>query len=158
MERARRRELRRLRRAALRRRPKPLEDGADPFGIRENVELLDPDANPLDPRIGETGGADPLGETLAQIDVPGRGDIADCRDNFFVIDDAPTVFSGERVCRLKVNRNANALPAVSLARAYPDLAHEDKSAHGDRIAGTFCRDCRAEMGPSAFGHTSTMPG
>ncbi len=34
------------------RRPGPLQDGAHAFGIREDVELLDPDADPLYPGIG----------------------------------------------------------------------------------------------------------
>src|SRR5207244_2139024 len=90
------RELSRSRRA-LTLRPRPLDYGTDAFGIRENIELLDPDADPFDAPIGKAGSANPFRETLAQIDMSGAGDIADSGDNFFVIDDAPTVLSGEGV-------------------------------------------------------------
>ena len=68
-----------------RRRPRP----------RQNIELFDPDAHPFDPRIGKAGAADPLGKALAQIDMPGAGNLPDCGDHFLVVDDAPAVLSGK---------------------------------------------------------------
>ena len=100
----------------------PLEHGADPVGVRENVELFDPDSDPLDTRVGKAGGADPLRETLAQIDVSGSGDIADRCDNLLVIDDASTALSRVRVRGIEVDRDANALGTLALACAYSDPA------------------------------------
>ena len=48
-----------------------LKEGADTFGILEDIELLDPDADTLDPWIREAGGADPLTQALAEIDMTG---------------------------------------------------------------------------------------
>ncbi len=47
---------------------------------------------------------------------------ADPGYNFLVIDDAPAIFSGERLCSHEVDRNANALLAPTLTRAYSDAA------------------------------------
>src|SRR6516165_3571276 len=77
--------------------PGPLQDRPDTLRIREYVELFDPDADPLDPGIGKADRANPLGEPLAQIDMPGTSDLADRGDDLLVIDDAPAVFSGEGV-------------------------------------------------------------
>jgi hypothetical protein len=49
-------------------------------------------------------------------------DFADPGDNFLVIDDAPAILSGERVCSYEVDRNANPLLAQTLSRAYSDAA------------------------------------
>jgi hypothetical protein len=100
----------------------PLESSANPFGVRENIELFDPDANPLDTRVGKAGGANPLRETFAQIDVSGCGDIADRCHNLLVIDDAPAALSRVRVCGIEIDRDANALAAFALACAYSDPA------------------------------------
>src|ERR1700760_3238864 len=90
-------------------RPRSLDDGADPFGIREDIELFDPHPNLCDARVGKANGADPLGETLAKIDMSGACDFADAGDNFLVIDDPPAILSGERISSDEVDRNANAL-------------------------------------------------
>src|SRR5260370_10255224 len=55
----------------------PFEDRANPLGIGVDVDLLDRHPRMGDPRIGEAGGRDPLGEPLAQIDMAGAGDLAD---------------------------------------------------------------------------------
>ena len=103
-------------------RPDALENGANPLGVRENIELFDPDPDPLDTRVGKAGGADPLRETLAQIDMSGGGDIPNCRDNLFVIDYAPTALTRKRVYGFEIDGDANALAALALTRAYSDSA------------------------------------
>jgi hypothetical protein len=103
-------------------RPRPLKHGADPIGIWEDIELFDPYPNPRDPRVGKASGTDLLGETLAQIDMSGACDFADPGDNFLVIDDAPAILSGERVCSHEVDRNPNPLLAQTLTRAYSNAA------------------------------------
>src|SRR3984893_5577461 len=112
-------------------RPNSLEDAADPFGIREDIELFDPHPNLRDARIGKANAADPLGETLAQIDMSGACDFADPGDNFLVINDAPAIFSGEGVGSRQVDRNANALLALTLTRASSPAAHQNKPAPRD---------------------------
>ena len=57
-------------------------DGADPFGVREDIELFHPDPNMRDARVGKANGADPFGETFAQIDMSGVCDFADRRRQF----------------------------------------------------------------------------
>src|SRR2546423_2807200 len=96
-------------------RPGSLDDGADPFGVREDIELFHRDANVCDARIGKANSADPFGETFAQINMPRVRDFADRCDNFFVIDNAPAILSGEGVRCRQVDRNANALLALTLA-------------------------------------------
>ena len=68
-----------------------------------------------DPRIGETGVADPRGKALAQIDMAGRGDLADRGDDFLVIDDAAAVVAGKR--RPRRSRSARPRPAPAAGRS-----------------------------------------
>ena len=75
-----------------------------------------------DAGIGKANSADSLGETFAQINMPRVRDFADRCDNFLVIDDAPAILSGEGVGSHEVDRNANALLAPTLTRAYSDAA------------------------------------
>jgi len=137
--------------------PRPLEDGADPFGIGEDIELFDPHPNLRDARVGKTNGADPLGETLAQIDMSRARDFADAGDNFLVINDASAILSGEGIRSREVDRNANALSAPTLIRAYSDAGHHDEPAHGDRVAGLHSAFRTAGGRRAALGHASTMP-
>src|SRR5712691_12441068 len=90
------------------------ENRADRLGIGEDVELFDLDPDMPDAGVGKTRIADPGGKALAQIDMPGRGDMADRRDDFLVIDDAPAVLAGNAgvLCRGQLDRNAHPLRAV----------------------------------------------
>src|SRR5579864_1441715 len=112
------------------------EDRADRFGIGKDVELLDLDPDMPDTRIGKTRVADPRGEALAQIDMPGRRDLADRRHDLFVIDDAPAVLARNAgfTRRRQLDRHPHPLLPVALGAADPDAAHQDKAAHDDRIA------------------------
>src|SRR5438552_6031612 len=74
-------------------RARAFENRADRFGIGKDVELFDLDPDLPDPRIGKALVADPRGKALAQIDMPGRGDMADRRHDLLVIDDAPAVLA-----------------------------------------------------------------
>src|SRR5713226_7927669 len=82
-------------------RARAFENRADGLGIGKNIELLDFDPDMPDAGVGKTRIADPGRKALAQIDMPGRGDLADRRDDFLVIDDAPAVLAGKTgiLCR-----------------------------------------------------------
>src|SRR5690349_16223316 len=85
-------------------------------------------------------------------------DFADPGDDFFVINDPAAILSGEGVCSDEVDRNANALFALTLVRAYSDAGRQDEPAHGDRVARTLYSVFRAAGGRrAALGHASTMP-
>ena len=99
------------------RRAGALQDRPDAFGIGKHVELFDPDPDPLDPRIGKAGRADPLGETLAQIDMAGPGDLADRGDDLLVIDDTAAVFAGKGGGAARSGRPTRAPAACARAPA-----------------------------------------
>ena len=44
---------------------------------------------------------------------------------------------GKGSAAIEVDRNANALFALTLIRAYSDAAHQNEPAYGDRVAGTL---------------------
>src|SRR5215472_8388002 len=84
--------------------------------------------------------------------MPGTGDFTDRCDDLFVIDDASAVLSGESVGCHKVDGDTNPLPALPLARADSDAAHQDEPAYGDRVAGAFCLCCEMGAGRAALNH------
>src|SRR5438132_4851108 len=130
----------------------PFEDRADPLGIGVDVDLLDRHPRMRDPRVGEAGGRDPLGEPLAQVDMTGAGDLADRRHDLFVIDDAAPVFMriGGVRRRGQLDRDAHALQPVAFDPANPDAAQQHEIAHDDGIA--------VRCGNRAFSHrNSTRP-
>src|SRR5207248_1678007 len=78
-------------------------------------------------------------------------------DNFLVINDASAILSREGIRSREVDRNANALSAPTLIRAYSDAGHHDEPAHGDRVAGLHSAFRTAGGRRAALGHASTMP-
>src|SRR5215472_3757155 len=84
--------------------------------------------------------------------MPGAGDFTDRCDDLFVIDDASAVLSGVGVGCHKIDRNPNPLPALPLACADPDAAHQDEPAYGDGVAGAFCLHCEMGAGRAALNH------
>src|ERR1051326_3078396 len=112
------------------------EDRADRLRIAKDVELFDFDPDMPDARIGETRIADPRRKSLAQIDVPGLGDLADRRYNLLVIDDPPAVLTRKtRLCRgRQLDRDAHPLRPLALGSADADAADQHKAANDDGIA------------------------
>ena len=117
--------------------PLPYGPGDGDVGFRKNIELFDPDADHFDPRIGEAGGTHALGKCFAKLDMPRARDLADRRDDLLVIDHAPTVLAQDGVARHELDRDADPLLALALARAYADAARQNEPAYGDRVSGVF---------------------
>src|SRR5215475_14261547 len=92
-------------------RARPLEYRADAFGFREDIKLLDGNAQMRDTRIFETGSTDAFGKALAQVDVTGGGDSSDRRHDLFIVEHAAAVFSGAAgiFSGSQFDRHANAL-------------------------------------------------
>src|SRR5579859_7097514 len=136
------------------------EDRADAFGIREDVELLDPDPHPLDLRVGEAGGADALGEALAQFEMARARDLADRRHDLFVIDDAPPLLAGKGGRRDKIDGDPHALLLLALAPADADRGEQHEAADRHRVArlrdGRGEGGCDGTRGRAAFDHRLTM--
>src|SRR5215471_3901936 len=133
-------------------RPGPLQHRADPFRIRENIQLFDPDADAFDTRIGKAGRADPLGKPLAQIDMPGPRDFADRGYDLFVIDDAAPIFSGKGLGGHQIDRDTDPLRMLALAAADPDAAHQHEAAHRDSVTGAFRRRRRTPAALPTLDH------
>src|SRR6266567_994274 len=89
--------------------------------------------------------------------MPGARDFADHGDDLLVIDNAPAVLSGKSVGCHQIDRDANALRVLALTRADPDAGHQDKPAHGDRVAGIRYRRRGTTGGRGLLDHPSTMP-
>jgi len=64
-------------------------------GIRQDVELFDPDVGEGDAGVGEAGLGDAFGEGFDELNMTGGDDGADAVDDLFIVDDAREIIPAD---------------------------------------------------------------